>query len=453
MVLQNLTKNVLQRIPGELTIVTAIDSPPSGITVAMQKLILAAAQNKDLNSTGNLPYKLAVKEGVLYDLTANVDVEDGMVNGAECQVRCIEKNAANKSFPKCIWVEFIDSRVGRNLQRTWNTQNSNIPNTWTPLFAIRRPFTVRRNQTVVRTQFPLQVAAACTVHKSQSSTCPELVVDFSTKKSPPKHFWEHLIYVGLSRVPSLQGLHVVDLNIEHIRCSEKVKNYLSHEKTNLELCYQPTYEVENSIKIVYNNVCSVAKKWKAIANTHNIKGCDIVILAKTWLSTKNCAYKPYNIENFHQQRMDSTIMPSHRGSLVYWKKDTNYLVTMNQTSCLKICRCDVPYRDTVLSIFGIYRPPSSSKQSFKQELFRHIASCDVQSPKIVVGDFNIDAKKEISLLQDMQQKFCLTQFIDKSTTFEGTTIDLVFSNLSNITAVALPNVWSSHHTLNIAVPK
>ena len=112
-----------------------------------------------------------------------------------------------------------------------------------------------------------------------------------------------------------------------------------------------------------------------------------------------------------------------------------------------------PYRDTVLSIFGIYRPLSSSKQSFKEELFRHIASCDVQSPKIVVGDFNIDVKKEISLLQDMQEKFCLTQFIDKSTTFEGTTIDLVFSNLCNITAVALPNMWSSHHTLNIAVPK
>ena len=116
----------------------------------------------------------------------------------------------------------------------------------------------------------MQVDAARTVHKSQSSTCPELVVDFSTKKSPPKHFWEHLIYVGLSRVPSLQGLHVVNLNTEHIRCSEKVKNYLSHEKANLELCYQPTYEVENSIKIAYNNVCSVAKKWKAIAKNHNI---------------------------------------------------------------------------------------------------------------------------------------------------------------------------------------
>ena len=30
-------ENVLQRTPGELTIVTAIDSPPSDTTVAMQK--------------------------------------------------------------------------------------------------------------------------------------------------------------------------------------------------------------------------------------------------------------------------------------------------------------------------------------------------------------------------------------------------------------------------------
>ena len=53
-----------------------------------------------------------ILQGVLAIL--NVDVEDGMVNGAECHVRHIEKNPANESFPKCIWIEFIDSAVGRN---------------------------------------------------------------------------------------------------------------------------------------------------------------------------------------------------------------------------------------------------------------------------------------------------------------------------------------------------
>ena len=275
---------VLHRTPGQITVVTAIDSASTDVTAAMQKLVLRAAQNKDVNSTGNLPYQLTIKEGLPYDLTANVDVEDGMVNGAECRVRYIEKNPANETFPKCIWVEFIISVVGRNLHRTWNTpNNSKVKNTWTPLFSIWRTFTVRRNEKVTRTQFPLQLAVARTVHKSQSSTCPELVVNFVTTKSPLKHFWEHIIYVGLSRVPSLKGLYIVNLNAERICRSEKVRNYLSLEKKDLELCYQPTYKTENSIKIVYNNVCSMAKKWKAIVNNHNIQGCDVVILAETWL--------------------------------------------------------------------------------------------------------------------------------------------------------------------------
>ena len=152
-------ETVLQRTPGEITIVTAIDSPPSDISATMQKLILTAAQHKDINSTGNLPYELAVKEGVLYDLTANVDVEDGMVSGAECHVRHIEKNPTNESFPKCIWIEFIDSAVGRNLRRKWN--NLKTPSTWTPLFAICRPFTVKRSQSYTNT---ILIASCCSTH-------------------------------------------------------------------------------------------------------------------------------------------------------------------------------------------------------------------------------------------------------------------------------------------------
>ena len=382
---------VLQRTPGQITVVTAIDSASTDISAAMQKLVLAAAQNKDVNSTGNLPYQLTLKEGLLYDLTANVDVEDGMVNGAECRVRYIEKNPANKTLPKYIWVEFIDSIVGRNLRRTWNTQNnSKVNNTWTPLFSIRRTFTVRRSQKVTRTQFPLQLAVARTVYKSPSSTCPELVVNFSTKKSPPKHFWEHLIYVALSRVPSLKGLYIFNLNAERICRSEKVKNYLLLEKRNLELCYQPTYKIENSIKIVYNNVCSMAKNWKAIVNNNNIQECDIVILAKTWLSTQDS--NAYDIPDFKQMKVDSAIVQCHRGLLTYLKKDKKYFVTMNQSPYLEMC----PYGDTVLSILGIYRPPTTNIQKFKEELFQYITACNIESPKVIMGDFNIDVKRDVN---------------------------------------------------------
>ena len=40
----------------------------------------------------------------------------------------------------------------------------------------------------------------------------------------------------------------------------------------------------------------MAKKWKAIVNNHNIQGCDIVILAETWLSAQDS--NTYDIPNF-----------------------------------------------------------------------------------------------------------------------------------------------------------
>ena len=53
-----------------------------------------------------------------------------MVNGAECYVRGIEDNPSNVNFPKCIWIEFTDIKIGKNLCKTLNYQfPSKIPKT------------------------------------------------------------------------------------------------------------------------------------------------------------------------------------------------------------------------------------------------------------------------------------------------------------------------------------
>ena len=153
--------------------------------------------------------------------------------------------------------------------------------------------------------------------------------------------------------------------------------------------------------------------------------------------------------------MDSRIVQSHQGLRAYLKQDEKYFVTMTQTPHLEICQCDMPYRDTMLSILGIYRPPATNLQKFKEELFQYVTACNVQSSKVIVGDFNINVKKDVShsFLQEMQKKFHLRQFIQEPTTSEGTTIDLVFSNLSHLSVKVLTNTWSSHQTLSIYIPK
>ena len=421
---------ILEQSPGESITVISIDSPPTDITRSMQEQILIAARKKDVNSTGST----------------------GTGNGAECYVRGIEDDPSNVNFPKYIWIEFTDIKIGQKLRRVSNHQySSKIPKTWTPLSSVRRSFIVKHDERVTCRQFPLQLGAARTIHKAQSSTFGQIVVDMFTLKNPPRQFWEHVHYVAWSRCTSLDGLFIANINEEYICQSEEVRCYLSEDRKELELCYMPSYQVEDSIKIMYHNVCSISRKQGVIMNNQHVLGCDISILAETWLSSKNCVQN-YQIPNFELWRMDSTAVKSHRGMIVHVRDDMCHVI-MKQTQYLEICECKVPYKDQFLFVLGIYRPPSSSVSMFKKELFCHIETYDYDSPKIILGDFNINVEQEVnhSFLIEMKVRYNLTQYIKKSTTTAGTTIDLVFSNVGDIETQVITSTWSSHHILTVYI--
>ena len=63
----------------------------------------------------------------------------------------------------------------------------------------------------MRKQFPLRPASAKTVHRSQGDTQSQIVVNLNTKRAIP-----HIHYVALSRVTTIEGLHITDL------CEDKI---------------------------------------------------------------------------------------------------------------------------------------------------------------------------------------------------------------------------------------
>ena len=196
------------------------------------------------------------------------------------------------------------------------------------------------------------------------------------------------------------------------------------------------------------------KKKKATMNNCHLLSCDIIILAETWLSTK-INRDLLEIPNFHLNRMDSTIVTSHRGLIAYTTNNNNniYSIKMTQTLCLEICECDILNTNQLIHIVGIYRPPSTSLLMFKEQLYRYINKYDQKSPIVILGDFNMNIQENShhSFLMEMKSKYNLQQLVSQPTTLEGTTIDLIFTNIPSLKFEILTNTWSSHHTLTVYI--
>ena len=86
--------------------------------------------------------------------------------------------------------------------------------------------------TMTRTQIPLDIAFARTIHSAQGITAKEDVV-YSV---PEKNFCEFLSYVALSRAGSLKQIHLIGqyLNKNHFQIPQKMKDAIEKEYLRLK---------------------------------------------------------------------------------------------------------------------------------------------------------------------------------------------------------------------------
>ena len=167
-----------------------------------------------------------------YDLTTNVDVTDGLTNGAECIIEEIDYRGENSTRPSIIWVSFPHPDIGKKQRREHaHLYNTNINKNWTPVLEVTKQFQINKKSKVkiLRRQFPPRPAAAKTIHRCQGDTLNEAVVDF------PKSTREHMHYVALSRVRNSSALHILNLNENTIKVSEKVKREMNRLRTEASL--------------------------------------------------------------------------------------------------------------------------------------------------------------------------------------------------------------------------
>ena len=446
---------VLEKTGGKSITIEALDHVSADLPKSNRTQILYSAKEKKTSACGNLAYELIIKEGVQYDITANINPADGIVNGAECVVQHIGDIGENK-WPLCIWVQFRDNQIGEQSRK--NVSGKYVVHAkqgWTPIQPIQRQFVASRsNILVTRKQFPLQLSAARTIHKAQSATYDKIIINMSTPPKTPKIFMEGIHYVALSRSRTFAGVHSTDLNVNMIRVSSKVQDFLNKKRNMLTLCYSPSYKNPNSLWIMYNNIGSLPKKWNAIENNHNLINADIFFIAETWLYQKYST-TCFQLDNFTQVRMDSKFSPHmpHRGMLMFLNKNLMVEdISLYQSANIEIMSCTFHInRHQRVVVAGVYKPPTTGYSALLTEIAQFKETVPSEAGIILLGDFNINLLdvNHAHFKRDMEQKHQLKQMISHATTWAGTLIDMIFTSMSEFETFAITNTWSYHHTIGL----
>ena len=91
----------------------------------------------DPTKTMGLYSLVSVATAAKYDLTTNIEVSDGLTNGAECVIEHIDIRVENSTRPSIIWVSFSHPDIGRNQRReNAHLYKATINRNWTPVLEV-----------------------------------------------------------------------------------------------------------------------------------------------------------------------------------------------------------------------------------------------------------------------------------------------------------------------------
>ncbi len=144
-----------------------------------------------------IPKKIILKRGALVMLRYNVDVESGLANGTQAHVRkCIHYEKSDDEFPQ---TDKVRIRLIENGESTW-------------IEPVKFELQIPNKGTFTRTQIPLIVAFAATIHKFQGATLTNAIIDLG------KSVFEcSQAYVALSRTRNPNNLYLSNWDSSSIK--------------------------------------------------------------------------------------------------------------------------------------------------------------------------------------------------------------------------------------------
>jgi len=219
---------MLDRIASKEILLIAEDTIDC-ISYIKKRVTKVLTDNDDDNTrTAGLSKQITIKVGAKVMIRRNIDASLGLVNGTIATVISVVQDKTND------YIEKIKLLLPSGLE-----------------YFIERvsvKFQVMDRAYVIRKQFPLSLSYGITVHKSQGLSLQNAIMDIGNSV-----FSCGQVYVALSRVISLDGLHLINFDPSSVFASEKA----IIEYNRLKRMHKPESEMINISKDRYCKVKDV----------------------------------------------------------------------------------------------------------------------------------------------------------------------------------------------------
>ena len=106
-------EKIMNGIDGEEVDIPCLDTVASANISQKRARELISKLPDDPEKTANMEKVLTVKVGMKYNISVNVNVEDGLANGTTGKVKFIEYKIEGSNRPSIIWMKFEDPRIGK----------------------------------------------------------------------------------------------------------------------------------------------------------------------------------------------------------------------------------------------------------------------------------------------------------------------------------------------------